>query len=426
MREYKTCAFILGAGGGGFGAAYTFGKNHLPYIVADVNPGFGGNAVYSGVCCFEPGVSLDGVHSRLAELLLRNGGGEVQKTVPPYLLFGDVEPRPCQWGLSVKCNDGYAATLKRCRQFCSDSSAWRRFMTDETALAAAMQTLIDENRAFFTPLFGYRYAGCEKDGNRITSVTLQKGGESVKVLADCFLDCSGSIVFARDAGCDYAVGDEEGNLSGVNGVSFVFRVSKREDAVFLPEEDLPEDKSFTEGPMQWVVSCFNQYPDGDINVNMLPTLRGEEWFRLGKDALRIGRSRVWSYWRHLQKTYGLWEYKIVKIFSPGIREDYRLRGRKILTYEDIIAPFDEKAGYIAIADHALDSHGVAGKRIRELDHPYGIPLDCARAKEFDNLFVACRGASFSHTAASSARLTRTVISMGEGVAKAICRRGEKS
>jgi hypothetical protein len=39
--------------------------------------------------------------------------------------------------------------------------------------------------------------------------------------------------------------------------------------------------------------------------------------------------------------------------------------------------------------------------------------------EFDNLFVACRGASFTHIAASSSRLSRTMISMGEGVGEYI-------
>jgi hypothetical protein len=40
-------------------------------------------------------------------------------------------------------------------------------------------------------------------------------------------------------------------------------------------------------------------------------------------------------------------------------------------------------------------------------------------KEFENLFVACRGASFTHIAGSSARLSRTVLSMGEGVGEYI-------
>ena len=59
-------------------------------------------------------------------------------------------------------------------------------------------------------------------------------------------------------------------------------------------------------------------------------------------------------------------------------------------------------------------HGKGGM-CRELTYPYEIPLECTMAKEFDNVFVACRGASFSHIASSTIRLTRTVMSMGEGV-----------
>ena len=73
---------------------------------------------------------------------------------------------------------------------------------------------------------------------------------------------------------------------------------------------------------------------------------------------------------------------------------------------------------IAIADHAMDSHG-SGDGCKELEVPYGIPFSCTRPKEYDNMFVACRGASFSHIAASSARLSRTMLSLGEGVGNKI-------
>ena len=41
-------------------------------------------------------------------------------------------------------------------------------------------------------------------------------------------------------------------------------------------------------------------------------------------------------------------------------------------------------------------------------------------KEIDNVLVACRGASFSHIAASSARLSRTMIALGEAAGEAAC------
>ena len=66
----------------------------------------------------------------------------------------------------------------------------------------------------------------------------------------------------------------------------------------------------------------------------------------------------------------------------------------------------------------MDVHGEGGIA-RELDEPYEIPLECTMTKEYDNLFVCCRGASFSHIAASSARLSRTILSLGEGVGEYI-------
>ena len=44
---------------------------------------------------------------------------------------------------------------------------------------------------------------------------------------------------------------------------------------------------------------------------------------------------------------------------------------------------------------------------------YGIPYECMLPKEIDNLLVACRGSSFTHLAASSARLSRTMLQLGE-------------
>lgn len=56
-------------------------------------------------------------------------------------------------------------------------------------------------------------------------------------------------------------------------------------------------------------------------------------------------------------------------------------------------------------------HG-EGHLCSELDVPYGVPFECLLPREFDNLLVACRGASFSHLTASSCRLSRTMMQLG--------------
>lgn len=428
MKTLKTDVFVLGAGASGFGACYTLAKNKVHCIAADINPGFGGNAVYSGVCCFEPGVSQEGIHEKLAEILLKNGGGEVQKSVPSNRLFCDEmfvesfsEPlisEGTRWGLSVASGDGYETTLKRCQSLSPDPLNWRRFMTDDEVLGEAMDGLVAENSEYFTGLFGYSYLSCKKENGKIISVTVTNGEEKIEINAKYFLDCTGSIVLARDAGCEYVLGNN-GDTSTINGATLVFRVTK--DKSKKISLTATEDVSvWAQTVMKRVVSCFNMYPNGDINVNMLPTISGAELIEFGDKAYDIALSRVIKYWEYLQCEKGLKDYEICKIFRLGIREDYRLIGKHVLSLDDILAGIVDGKDYIAIADHPLDSHRVEGGSLKELPHPYGIPLECTEPKEFDNMFVVCRGSSFSHVVASSARLTRTMISMGEGVAKHIC------
>jgi hypothetical protein len=81
---------------------------------------------------------------------------------------------------------------------------------------------------------------------------------------------------------------------------------------------------------------------------------------------------------------------------------------------------------VAIADHARDTHGADTGRAGtgELSQPYGVPFASLLPMEFDNLAVACRGASFSSVAASSCRLSRTMMQLGQaaGTAAALAAR----
>ncbi len=419
---------ILGAGAGGFGACSKLAEHNISTVIVDKNPGFGGTAVYSGVSCFEPGVSLDGIHRTLADKLMKNGGGEVQKSIPSRFTFSkdrtcadDSEPLVSpgyRWGLSAACGDRYEDTLKRCKSLCSSTRDLKRFMTDENALGAAMHEVISKHSQWVTPLFNHNYVRCKTQGRSIVSVTVSNGSEETEIFAKYFIDASGSIVLLRDAGCPYEIG-QNADLSKVNGMTVVFRVTKEAcpDIEVTCKEDISQWK---EERLANVVSCFNMYPNGDININMLPTLTGKEYFDFGEKAYDVGICRVLAYWEHLQNLHAeLKDYRIKKIFLPGIREDYRLVGKKVLTSDDIIHGINKAEKPIAIADHALDSHGSDGQLSGEVQEPYGIPIECTMPSEYDNAFAACRGASFSSVVASSARLTRTMMSMGEGVAKYI-------
>ena len=166
------------------------------------------------------------------------------------------------------------------------------------------------------------------------------------------------------------------------------------------------------------------YPNGDLNINPLPTMDGEEFFSGDFDEMNQKcRGRVYLHWRRLQEDSPFMrQYKIKEIYPMiGIRESYRLIGKYVLTADDLIKGFDAqnlREEIIAFSDHPVDIHGGDHPGIRILDKPYGIPYSCIVPNEIDNLLVACRGSSFDSTAAASCRLSRTMTALGEAAGTA--------
>lgn len=430
MNTINTEVCIIGAGAGGFGCLYRLIQNGIRAVIADENDGFGGTAVFGGVNCWEPGVSLDGVHRVIAQKLLAiPNAAMVAKTVPNCRLLDGTDEHSFEkypWGLSVRADEDYDSTLKRCRLLTdSDFASHRRFQFEPDEMSRIMDELTDS--PLCTKLFGHKLIAVEADGDsgRILSVTLEGADGKIQIYADSFVDSTGSIVLARMAGCATAIGSEPSSMYGepsapdnadmcINGVTFVFRIAKKQIGDGILDFDYPpNDERF------WTVSCFNTYPNGDINVNMLPTMTGEEYLNM-ENADEYGADRVRRYWNFLQRQKGMSGYTLCKTFKPAIREDYRLVGQYVLTENHLLSGIlnQDTSELAAVADHAMDVHGKAG-RCAELDVPYGIPVKCAMTREYSNLYVACRGASFSHIAASSARLTRTMLSFGEGVGEYI-------
>jgi hypothetical protein len=163
---------------------------------------------------------------------------------------------------------------------------------------------------------------------------------------------------------------------------------------------------------------------------MLPTMEGRETHDLGHKAAYIEcRRRVLAHWHHCQTIFPEFRGYRRNWIAPalGIRESRRVMGEYVLTEHDLLAGLSGQAhpDIIAIADHAMDTHGSSTGRAGcgELREPYGVPYRCLIPRGFDNLLVACRAASFSSLAASSCRLSRTMMQLGQaaGTAAAIAK-----
>lgn len=437
----KTQVCVLGAGSGGTGCVYRLVRNGIKTVVADKNSDFGGTMVFGGVDGWEPGVSLDGLHQILAKDLLgiKNGAHVVDGSPNFNILDDSVGNNWDKHSLSelplwycMPHGRSYENTLARCKLL--NANGWGRFQFDPDCMRDAISKAIDPFRKKLTCFFGYAYKSCTVENGTLKSITVCNGDEEKEIFADFFVDCSGDIVLARDAGCDYTFGaesaDEYNEPSAtddgkINGVSYVFRIAKHENSSHtdsIPDWVQSVDiADWKESRMKTTIGYCAQYPNGDINVNMLPTMEGKEYFELGDKADCVGKARVYAYWNFLQTEKGMNGWYIKKIYDAGIREGYRLKGAYVLREQDLregIWKQPKLGRTLAIGDHSMDIHG-EGSMDKELPAPYEIPLGCTMTKEIQNLFVACRGASFSHLAASSARLSRTMMSMGEGVGEYI-------
>ena len=160
---------------------------------------------------------------------------------------------------------------------------------------------------------------------------------------------------------------------------------------------------------------------------MLPAMEGAEYLRLGEEAARVEcERRARAHWRFVQAHFPEFQRFRIRELAPmmGVRETRRVVGEYVLTENDLVTGIRRQAhpDIVTLADHAMDRHGQGGA-CPGLKSPYGVPYRCLIPKGFRNLLVACRGASFSSIAATSCRLTRTMMQLGEaaGTAAALAR-----
>ena len=432
----ETDILIIGGGSGGFGAAIRAARADpgARILLLDSMAQLGGTSTVGGVNVWQAGISGPGVHYELYARLAPDAIG-VGKIVH---LSSKEEP----YGFSrIDPHSSYESSLRTAGLTKPET---RRVHFEPDVLAEAMDAMLRE--AGVEIRYRTRFADVSVQGRRIVSITAQPldGDPPYTVRSKLFVDCSGGCHLARAAECSMAFGEEphsryqepsaaDSASPIVNGISQVFRVTPAAEAGV---DDLPaaarapeiQDWLATHRPAAHVI----EYPNGDLCVNVLPTMEGAEFHSMPyPQAQAIAQARMHAHWRRMQTDYGFERYRFKSMFPlVGIRESHRMVGRYVLREQDVRAGLlrqPRREEIIAVADHSLDTHGernVRGAHLKALEQPYGIPYSCLLPNEYDNLIAASRGASFSHIAASSCRLSRTMMALGEaaGVASALALR----
>ncbi len=436
--DFDLC--VIGAGSGGFAAALSAARLGLHVILVEKQDWLGGNAVHSGVNNWEMGVGGTGISFDLYQAMQNIPAAVGITSLHRHILF----PEPNQltfpggeWVIDPQRS--YIDTLKRhgTRGFKDDRTIlrerWHAVVFEPKACDAVMRQMLQATGRCEIRT-GTTFTDLQVHSRRITSIDLDDGKRiSASIVVDATADvlllqrAQHPLIIGRDCRDDFNEPDAPSRRTDqINGVTLIYRITPRNTSRVDPLD--PEIPTECWWAKRYPVASFTQYPNGDFNVNMLPTMDGHQARAMEyKPAYAECRRRVLSHWHHLHCDHEEFQAYEMSWIAPtlGVREGPRMIGRYVLTQNDLIQGIGQQRhdDVVALADHAMDVHGSdAGEsRCPELPHPYGVPYRCLQPRDLDNVLVACRGASFSAIAASSCRLSRTMMQLGQaaGTAAAI-------
>jgi ribulose 1,5-bisphosphate synthetase/thiazole synthase len=431
---------VIGGGSGGFGAALAAARLGVDVVLVERGDQLGGNSVRGGVNVWEPVIGATSFPFELYQRLKRETNtvgvysmGRHQSTFDPareaYRYPGG------ETILDPKLH--YLDTLQRHGLGKSDIHG---VVFEPEPMSNAMLALLKETGRCRV-LLRTEFKDVTMREGRIRSVTLQRvefvNNRSTTVtqtlVADYFVDATGDAVVCQKAGCELMTGQEarakfnepgapEKATQRVNGVTQIYRVARATTPAIEPlPEGIPTNCWWGK---RFPSAQISVSPNGDLIVNMLPTMEGTEFMQLGYQKAREEcQRRAHAHWHDLQTRFAEFRDYRLDWVAPqlGVRETHRVVGEYVLTQNDIDAGLSgqKHPDIICIADHPCDTHGGHNQGIKPLREPYGVPYRCLIPKGQRNLLIACRAASFSSIAASSCRLSRTMMTLGQAAGSAV-------
>jgi hypothetical protein len=388
---------VVGAGSGGLGAAVAAARAGARVILVEKNHGPGGTVTHAWVHTWEPVRGTSALCRRLWDRMRRLPGGAAAL---------DYDAGSARLGPDGRRNPPLPF------------EPW--------AFAAAAEAEFREAGVRHVR-YGTLCTGVRTRGRRVRAVRVLGPSGPAEITAAVFIDATADLVVARAAGCRTSKGAEAQNRYGephapesdapsaLNPANWCYRVrdgagpaGRWEAEPFPPEAVRP--------------SRFEvRLPNGDILVNPCGMVRADPSDPVAFAEATAHARRLALEVHRWTVTQGGHPNRVLVGLAPelGVRETYRLVGRYVLTEQDVLAGLSvqKHPDLVALCDHPLDKHGAGGVHL-ELREAYGIPFRCLMPAEYDNLLVACRGASLTHLAASSCRLSRTMIVLGEAAGAA--------
>jgi hypothetical protein len=405
-ERLKTQVCVIGGGSGGTGAALAAARAGAKVVLVESESILGGTSTNAWVNTWEPTVGTNGLPREIYQGMKQDPLGVT------YADYDRGAPRRGGHGLPFEPRT-FDYTVGE--------------MLDATGNCRT--------------LLGTTFYQARRVNDRITAVEAWFAGKRLVIEADVFIDSTADGDACVDAGCEYHLGEDPKALyhepsapetaeMSLNGLTLCYRITNTgtQQEPYLPK-GVPE--GICPKPVHLVV-----LPNGDHLLNAVDMIDGNavlytEYTELMREAhRRVLEHFFWlqrlppddnSRWTRFVrgKGYGTWA---IAGIAPriGVRETRRILGDYVLNEGDCQAGVrnQKHPDIIAITDHAVDIHGRKGRLYEVPNGPYGVPYRCLLPREVENLFIASRAASFSHIAASSCRLCRTMMTLGQAAGNA--------
>lgn len=389
---------VIGGGAAGCGAAIRAARDGASVLLIEASGALGGMASGGMVpefCPYTDGEKI--IHHGIAEEIL--------------FKMKAVTPDP-----------------KEKLDYCTIDAEWMKIFLDDMAREAGVDVL------FFSTV-----CAAERDGGRVTGVTVSNKAGLTEYRAKAFVDATGDADVCAFLGCEFEVGDRDGltqmptlcfQMSGVKDADKPIEAMVREQLPkIIADEKFPRiDNDFF---------CAMKMADGVWGCNAGHVRAVKPLDRLSISVgMAEGRKKASEYLAALKK-YMPEEFggAYITVTAPllGIRETRRIKGEYTITVDDYRTrrSFDDEIGRNS---YAIDLHDVkhfySGENANEGYGKYGkgdshgIPLRALIPVGTENLLVAGRSISCERAVQSSLRIIPVCFVTGEaaGAVAAVCAR----
>ncbi len=277
-------------------------------------------------------------------------------------------------------------------------------------------------------LFNSYAISAEREGDRVTTVTVANKSGQMTFGAKVFIDCTGDADVAALAGFPTRLGRPSDGLcqpmtlcfliGGVNHELF----EKNTDCI-IPLWQAEQKKGYIKNPMDTIM-VFQTTVPSVIRLNATRVIRRnpvDAWDVTQADI--EAREQEVELWEFLRKFVpGCADCRILSsAVQTGVRESRMIDGEHILTAEELVActRFDD---CIAAGNYDIDIHNPEGSGTSHYFFPdgqyYTIPYRSLVPKNAENLLVAGRCISTTHEAQASIRIMPIVCTLGEAAGTA--------